>query len=219
MARNSAWSLAMNLGMARATPRPASRQAIADATKKALLALTELREFIRGCTRRPQRQRLDATLSGVARTSAPVRLQVDVDHEVLGEHRGRGVLHRLEALTNVAKYAQAASAEVTSRIVDVLRIVVRDDGAIAQSSQLHRPWRCGPGSGTGLRPDATCGGRRDTHHRHPPGGPTTVTAGCHAIVIAGVSMLLRAGSGQLLTDGAFDVVAVRRQRRGLRRRL
>jgi signal transduction histidine kinase len=75
-------SLALNLGIARAnltdTPEPA-RRAIAEAHDEALLALSELREFIRGLHPAVLNDRgLDAALSGiVARAPLPIRLRVD----------------------------------------------------------------------------------------------------------------------------------------------
>ena len=93
-------SLAMNLGMARATltdtPEPV-RQAIADAHDEAMLALTELREFVRGLHPAVLNDRgLDAALSGLAaRAPLPVRLQVDVPSPPLPTRRGGRLLRRL----------------------------------------------------------------------------------------------------------------------------
>jgi signal transduction histidine kinase len=73
-------SLAMNLGMARerfaGVPEPV-RRAIADAHDEAVLALSELREFIRGLHPAVLNDRgLDAALSGLAaRAPLPVRLR------------------------------------------------------------------------------------------------------------------------------------------------
>jgi signal transduction histidine kinase len=97
----------MNLGMARArftdVPEPELR-AIADAHDEALMALSEVREFIRGLHPAVLNDRgLDAALSGLAaRAPRPVRLSVD---------------------------AQATQAEVTvARDGDLLRIAVTDNG-------------------------------------------------------------------------------------------
>ena len=93
-------SLAMNLGMARerfeSEPEPV-RQAIAAAHDEAVLALTELREFIRGLHPAVLNDRgLDAALSGLAaRAPLPVRLRVDVAKPAVARHRGGGLLHRL----------------------------------------------------------------------------------------------------------------------------
>ena len=74
-----------------------------------------------------------------------------------------------EALTNVVKHAQAARAEVAvTRVGDVLRIAVTDDGRGGAS----------PGEGTGLRGleqrAAAVDGTLSIDS--PPGGPTTITA-------------------------------------------
>ncbi len=93
-------SLAMNLGMARErfadAPEPV-RRAIADAHDEAVLALSELREFIRGLHPAVLNDRgLDAALSGLAaRAPLPVKLRVDVPAARLAQRRGRGLLHRL----------------------------------------------------------------------------------------------------------------------------
>jgi len=81
-----------------------------------------------------------------------------------------------EALTNVAKHAQATRAEVTvARVGDVLRIAVSDDGSGGAVP--------GEGDGTGLRGT----GLRGLVQRaaavdgtlsidSPPGGPTVIAA-------------------------------------------
>ena len=75
-------SLAMQLGMARATPADAAQahQVIAEAHDEAKAALAELRNLIRGLHPPVLEDRgLDAVLSGVAaRMPVPVRLTVDV---------------------------------------------------------------------------------------------------------------------------------------------
>jgi signal transduction histidine kinase len=178
-------SLAMNLGMARATLTDTSepvRQAIAEAHEEALLALTELREFIRGLHPAVLNDRgLDAALSGIAaHAPLPVRLQVDVEPRCSASIEAVAYFIVSEALTNVAKYAQAMSAGVTlTRIGDVLRIVVRDDGrGGAVIPSYDGLGDAGPGGGTGLRGlmqrAASVDGTLTIDS--PPGGPTTITA-------------------------------------------
>jgi signal transduction histidine kinase len=167
-------SLAMNLGMARerfeSEPEPV-RQAIAAAHDEAVLALTELREFIRGLHPAVLNDRgLDAALSGLAaRAPLPVRLRVDVPAPASPGVEAVAYFIVSEALTNVVKHAQAARVEVTvTRVGDVLRIAVTDDG---------RGGAC-PGEGTGLRGleqrAAAVDGTLSIDS--PPGGPTTITA-------------------------------------------
>jgi signal transduction histidine kinase len=175
-------SLAMNLGMARATFTDAQepvRRAIAEAHDEAVLALTELREFIRGLHPAVLNDRgLDAALSGiVAHAPLPVRLRVDVEPRCSASIEAVAYFVVSEALTNVAKYADATRAEVTiTRIGDVLRIVVSDDGrgGAAIPSADGSP----PGGGTGLRGlmqrAASVDGALTIDS--PPGGPTTITA-------------------------------------------
>src|SRR5690348_5813771 len=127
-------SLALNLGMARerfeSEPEPV-RQALAAAHDEAVLALTELREFIRGLHPAVLNDRgLDAALSGLAaRAPLPVRLRVDVPEPASPGVEAVAYFIVSEALTNVVKHAQAARAEVAvTRVGDVLRIAVTDDG-------------------------------------------------------------------------------------------
>ena len=169
-------SLAMNLGMARerfeAEPEPV-RQAIAAAHDEAVLALTELREFIRGLHPAVLSDRgLDAALSGLAaRAPLPVRLRVDVPKPASPGVEAVAYFIVSEALTNVVKHAQATRAEVTvTRAGDVLGITVTDDGRGGAVSAA--------GDGTGLRGleqrAAAVDGTLSIDS--PPGGPTTITA-------------------------------------------
>ena len=127
-------SLAMNLGMARSrfddAPEPL-RQAIADAHNEAVLALSEMREFIRGLHPAVLNDRgLDAALSGLAaRAPLPVRLHVDVPRPAAPSVEAVAYFIVSEALTNVVKHAQATHADViVTRAANRLRIVVTDDG-------------------------------------------------------------------------------------------
>src|SRR6516164_10143290 len=169
-------SLAMNLGMARERfedePEPV-RQALAAAHDEAVLALTELREFIRGLHPAVLSDRgLDAALSGLAaRAPLPVRLRVDVLRPASPSVEAVAYFIVSEALTNVAKHAQAAQAEVTvTRADDVLRIAVTDDGSGGAAPA--------EGDGTGLRGLAQRAAAVDgtLSIDSPPGGPTVITA-------------------------------------------
>jgi signal transduction histidine kinase len=167
-------SLAMHLGMARATLTDASdpaRKAIEEAHDEALQALAELREFVRGLHPAVLNDRgLDAALSGIAaRAPLPVRLRVEVATRCSPSIEAVAYFVVSEALTNVAKHAHASSCEVTlRRSGDVLRIVVSDDGVGGASE--------GRG-GSGLRGlaqrAAAVDGTMEVHS--PAGGPTRIT--------------------------------------------
>ena len=167
-------SLAMNLGMARerfeSEPEPV-RRAIAAAHDEAVLALTELREFIRGLHPAVLNDRgLDAALSGLAaRAPLPVRLRVDVPAPASPGVEAVAYFIVSEALTNVVKHAQAARAEVAVTRV-LLRITVTDDGRGGATPAA--------GDGTGLRGLAQRAAAVDgtLSIDSPPGGPTTITA-------------------------------------------
>ena len=137
-------SLAMNLGMARArltdAPEPV-RRVIADAHEEAVLALSEVREFIRGLHPAVLNDRgLDAALSGLAaRAPLPVRLRVDAARPASPSIEAVAYFIVSEALTNVAKHAQATQAEVTvTRVGRTLRITVTDDGLGRRGSWRRR---------------------------------------------------------------------------------
>jgi signal transduction histidine kinase len=173
-------SLAMNLGMARerfaGAPEPV-RRAIAEAHDEAVLALSELREFIRGLHPAVLNDRgLDAALSGLAaRAPLPVRLRVDVSRPASPSVEAVAYFIVSEALTNVAKHAQATQAEVTvTRDGDVLRISVADDG----SGGAAPPDDDDAGAGTGLRGLAQRAAAVDGTLTidSPPGGPTLIAA-------------------------------------------
>ena len=173
-------SLAMNLGMARerfaGVPEPV-RRAIADAHDEAVLALSELREFIRGLHPAVLNDRgLDAALSGLAaRAPLPVTLRVDVPRPASPSVEAVAYFIVSEALTNVAKHAQAAQAEVTvARDGDVLRISVTDDGSGGAAPAASD----GAAAGTGLRGLAQRAAAVDGTLTidSPPGGPTVIAA-------------------------------------------
>jgi signal transduction histidine kinase len=169
-------SLAMNLGMTRerftGAPEPV-RQAIAEAHDEALLALSELREFIRGLHPAVLSDRgLDAALSGLAaHAPLPVRLRVDVPRPAAPGIEAVAYFIVSEALTNVVKHAQATQAEVAvTRAGDVLRVAVTDDGRGGAEPAA--------GDGTGLLGLAQRASAVDgtLSVDSPVGGPTVVTA-------------------------------------------
>ena len=169
-------SLAMNLGMARerfeSEPEPV-RQAIAAAHDEAVLALTELREFIRGLHPAVLSDRgLGPALSGLAaRAPLPVRLRVDVPRPASPGVEAVAYFIVSEAIANVVKHAQATQAEVTvTRADDVLRITVTDDGRGGAAPA--------EGDSTGLRGLAQRAAAVDgtLSIDSPPGGPTVITA-------------------------------------------
>jgi signal transduction histidine kinase len=165
-------SLAMNLGLARATltdlPDPA-REALDHAHEEAKQALKELRDFVRGLHPAVLNdQGLDAALSGVAaRAPFPVRLHVDIERRASPTIEAVAFFIVSEALTNIAKHAAATKAEVSAvRERDRLRLLVFDNGC--GGARLD--------GGTGLRGlvqrvDSVDGTLRLSS---PLGGPTTI---------------------------------------------
>jgi signal transduction histidine kinase len=142
-----------------------------------MLALTELREFIRGLHPAVLSDRgLDAALSGLAaRAPLPIRLRVDVSEPAAPGVEAVAYFIVSEAITNVVKHAQATRAEVAvtrvgSRDGDVLRLTVTDDGRGGAAA--------GGGDGTGLRGLTQRAAAVDGTLTidSPPGGPTTITA-------------------------------------------
>ncbi|WP_433145752.1 histidine kinase [Actinomadura nitritigenes] len=127
-------SLAMNLGIARATlkdlPEPA-RDVVARSHEEAKLALTELRDFIRGLHPAVLDELgLDAALSGLAgRTPIPVDVRVELPERPAPALESVAYFVVSEALTNVVKHAGASRAEVAlARRDDRIVLTVVDDG-------------------------------------------------------------------------------------------
>jgi signal transduction histidine kinase len=166
-------SLAMNLGLARATlpdlPEAADR-ALREAHDEAKAALTELRDLVRGLHPVVLEDRgLDAALSGIAaRSPVPVRLSVQVSRRVSPTVEAVAYFTVSEALANVAKHAQATTAQVTVTLTEdqMLRIIVTDDGVGGADA----------GQGTGLTGLAQRAASVDGAFRlsSPLGGPTTI---------------------------------------------
>jgi signal transduction histidine kinase len=166
-------SLAIRLGMARATPAADAAQAnlvIAEAHEETKAALAELRNLIRGLHPPVLEDRgLDAALSGVtARMPIPVRLTVDVPRRPPPTIEAVAYFVVSEGLTNITKHAQATQAEVfVQRAGDRLHIIVSDDGLGGAA----------PGGGSGLSGLAKRAQSVDGTFEiaSPPGGPTLLT--------------------------------------------
>lgn len=165
-------SLAMNLGLARATltdlPEPALR-VIADAHEEAKAALTELRDLVRGLHPAVLEDRgLDAALSGVAaRAPLPVRLSVEIGRRASPVTEAVAYFVVSECLANVARHARATCAEVcVRRSGNVLTVSVTDDGVGGAD----------PAAGTGLASLAQRASSVDGSLvvDSPAGGPTTI---------------------------------------------
>ena len=173
-------SLAMHLGMARASltdaPEPV-RQVIEQAHDEATEALAELRQLVRGLHPAVLDDRgLDAALSGIAANAPlPVRLRVDVATRCAPAVEAVAYFVVSEALTNVAKHADATHAEVSvERTGDRLHVVITDDG---HGGATLPPARRRNGGGTGLRGLAQRAAAVDgtLTVESPPGGPTVIT--------------------------------------------
>ena len=165
-------SLAIRLGMARATPADAAHAhlVIAEAHEETKAALSELRNLIRGLHPPVLEDRgLDAALSGVtARMPIPVRLTVDVSRRPPPTIEAVAYFVVSEGLTNITKHAQATQAEVfVQRAGDRLHIIVSDDGVGGAA----------PDGGTGLAGLAKRAESVDGTFEiaSPHGGPTLLT--------------------------------------------
>lgn len=146
-------SLAMTIGLAQTkldTDLPAAKSLIDEAHNDAKQALVELRNVVRGIAPTILADRgLDAALSSVvqrAETSGvPTTLDVYLPHRLPDEVEAVAYFVVAEALTNIAKHAQARQAVVTVRLDDTagqLYVSVFDDGCGGASVT---------GEGTGLR--------------------------------------------------------------------
>jgi signal transduction histidine kinase len=140
-------SLAMNLGMTRTTLTdvpPHVREAIAQAHEEAKLALTELRDVVRGLHPAVLDDLgLDAALSGIAaRSAVPVRLLVELPRRPPRAIERVAYFVVSETLTNVARHAHATIVNIIVELEnDQLRIIIFDDGRGGAD----------PSRGTGLR--------------------------------------------------------------------
>ena len=129
-------SLAMTIGLAQTkldSDLPAAKQLIAEAHDDAKSALVELRNVVRGIAPTILSDRgLDAALSAVVQRSAvPTTLNVHLPRRLPDEAESVAYFVVAEALTNVAKHANATQAVVTVRLdesANQLYVTVFDDG-------------------------------------------------------------------------------------------
>ena len=164
-------TLTLRLAQSRIETDPAgAAELVAQAREEAQLAIQELRELARGIHPALLNDRgLGAALEALA-TRAPVPVQINgVPSERLCQRvEACAYFVTAEALTNVAKYANASEAFVDLSIEDhCLRLQVRDDGV--GGAELS--------SGSGLRGLRDRVDALDGHLEldSPPGGGTTVT--------------------------------------------
>jgi signal transduction histidine kinase len=125
-------ALAMTLGRARASEDPTHTQRlVAEAHGEAKEALVELRNLARGIHPAVLTDRgLDAAVSALA-ARCPVPVAVDVDHPRRGHPGPEAIAYFFvaEALTNVAKHAQASRAWLSAELQgDQLVVEVLDNG-------------------------------------------------------------------------------------------
>ncbi|MFE2288149.1 histidine kinase [Streptomyces sp. NPDC059443] len=167
-------SLAMNLGIARATLPglpPEAKAVIDEAHREAKEAIEELSSLVRGLHTPVLEDRgLDAALSGIA-ARAPLPVELTVNLAVRPGPAVEAVAYFVvsEALANVAKHAHArhCSVHVIRTADDVLRVTVSDNGVGGAD----------PAGGTGLTGLRKRVGSVDGTIKidSPIGGPTTLT--------------------------------------------
>ncbi|MFF1556452.1 histidine kinase [Streptomyces sp. NPDC058279] len=170
-------SLAMNLGIARATLPdlpPEAKAVIDEAHREAKEAIEELNNLVRGLHPAVLEDRgLDAALSGIAaRAPLPVDLSVDIAERPGPTVEAVAYFVVSEALANVAKHARADRCAVRVRQAPddhtgLLRITVTDDGVGGAD----------PSAGTGLTGLRKRVGSVDGTIKidSPRGGPTVIT--------------------------------------------
>ncbi len=173
-------SLAMNLGMTRTTLVDVPdhvRQAVESAHEEAKIALSELRDLVRGLHPAVLDDLgLDAALSGIAaRSPIPVRLMVDLPTRPSPPVEAAAYFLVSEALTNAAKHSGATTIDILVEPAgsSELRITVADNGRGGAVST----------GGSGLVGLAQRVGALDGSLalHSPVGGPTVLTATlpCH----------------------------------------
>ncbi|HEX7351251.1 sensor histidine kinase [Brachybacterium sp.] len=142
-------NLAMTLGIARSAIRADPERAerlVGEAHAEAKAVMTDLRQLARGIHPAVLTDRgLDAALSALAaRSRIPVELEVDLSTgggpELDREREAVAYFVVAEALTNVAKHAEATRAQVTvTRSSEELQVLVEDDGR--GGAQMRRDGR------------------------------------------------------------------------------
>ncbi|MFG2716687.1 sensor histidine kinase [Streptomyces sp. NPDC048416] len=166
-------SLAMNLGIARATLTdlpPEARAVIDEAHREAKEAIEELSNLVRGLHPAVLEDRgLDAAISGIAaRAPFPVELTVDLAQRPTPTVEAVAYFVVSETLANVAKHAHATRCSVhVRRRATLLTITVSDNGVGGAD----------PAGGTGLLGLRKRVGSVDGTIRinSPHGGPTVIT--------------------------------------------
>lgn len=127
-------ALAMDLGRAREkmeSDPDGARELIEESHERAKLAMTEMRELVRGIHPAVLTDRgLDAAVSAVAgRSRIPVDVAVHLHERLPEEVEGTAYFVVVEALTNVSKHSGASRARVSiQRDGNWLRITVTDNG-------------------------------------------------------------------------------------------
>ncbi|MGW2861072.1 sensor histidine kinase [Streptomyces sp. NPDC001205] len=166
-------SLAMNLGIARATLTdlpPEARAVIDEAHREAKEAIEELSNLVRGLHPAVLEDRgLDAAISGIAaRAPFPVELTVDLPERPSPTVEAVAYFVVSETLANVAKHARATRCSVeVRRRARLLTLTVVDNGMGGAD----------PARGTGLLGLRKRVGSVDGSIRinSPHGGPTVIT--------------------------------------------
>ncbi|MFI6050471.1 sensor histidine kinase [Streptomyces violascens] len=166
-------SLAMNLGIARATLTdlpPEARAVIDEAHREAKEAIEELSNLVRGLHPAVLEDRgLDAAISGIAaRAPFPVELTVDLAERPSPTVEAVAYFVVSETLANVAKHARATRCSVqVRRLAQLLTITVGDNGVGGAD----------PAGGTGLLGLRKRVGSVDgtITINSPHGGPTVIT--------------------------------------------
>lgn len=148
----------------------AGRRMVAEAHEEAKAALKEIRDLVRGIHPVILEDRgLDAALSAVvARSPVPVTLDVQLTGRLPAAVESTAYFVVTEALTNVAKHANATRAHVAiARASGRLVVEIRDNGQGGAD----------PNRGSGLRGlrDRVEGLGGSLYVISPPGGPTTIS--------------------------------------------